>query len=91
MQLLRDPGLPRRVRLPPPARDLIAEAGWLAAQGVRELLLVSENSTSYGKDLGNLRLLDELLPGLAAVPRASPGSGSATCSPPEVRPGPDRR
>jgi ribosomal protein S12 methylthiotransferase RimO len=51
----------------PPA-DVIAEAEWLATQGVRELLLVSENSTSYGKDLGNLRLLDELLPGLAAVP-----------------------
>jgi ribosomal protein S12 methylthiotransferase RimO len=51
----------------PPA-DLIAEAEWLAAEGVHELLLVSENSTSYGKDLGNLRLLDELLPALAAVP-----------------------
>jgi ribosomal protein S12 methylthiotransferase len=51
----------------PPA-DVIAEAQWLASQGARELLLVSENSTSYGKDLGNLRLLDELLPGLAAVP-----------------------
>jgi ribosomal protein S12 methylthiotransferase len=51
-----------------PPQDVIAEAEWLAGQGVRELLLVSENSTSYGKDLGNLRLLDELLPGLAAVP-----------------------
>jgi ribosomal protein S12 methylthiotransferase len=51
-----------------PPQDVIAEAEWLAGEGVRELLLVSENSTSYGKDLGNLRLLDELLPGLAAVP-----------------------
>jgi ribosomal protein S12 methylthiotransferase RimO len=51
----------------PPA-DVIAEARWLAEQGVAELLLVSENSTSYGKDLGNLRLLDELLPALAAIP-----------------------
>jgi ribosomal protein S12 methylthiotransferase len=48
--------------------DVLAEARWLAEQGVAELLLVSENSTSYGKDLGNLRLLDELLPALAAVP-----------------------
>jgi ribosomal protein S12 methylthiotransferase len=48
--------------------DLIAEAGWLAAQGVRELFLVSENSTSYGKDLGDLRLLEAVLPQLAAVP-----------------------
>jgi ribosomal protein S12 methylthiotransferase len=51
-----------------PPQDLMAEAAWLAGQGVRELLLVSENSTSYGKDLGNLRLLEELLPALAAVP-----------------------
>jgi tRNA A37 methylthiotransferase MiaB len=35
---------------------------------VRELVLVSENSTSYGKDLGNLRLLEEVLPDLAATP-----------------------
>jgi len=48
--------------------EILAEAQWLAADGVRELLLVSENSTSYGKDLGNLRLLEELLPALAAVP-----------------------
>ncbi len=47
--------------------DLLAEARWLAETGVRELVLVSENSTSYGKDLGNLRLLEELLPELAAV------------------------
>jgi ribosomal protein S12 methylthiotransferase RimO len=51
-----------------PPEDLVTEAGWLAGHGVRELVLVSENSTSYGKDLGNPRLLDELLPALAAVP-----------------------
>jgi len=50
-----------------PAADLLAEAHWLAGQGVREILLVSENSTSYGKDLGNLRLLEETLPRLAAT------------------------
>ncbi|BEP16446.1 30S ribosomal protein S12 methylthiotransferase RimO [Acidothermaceae bacterium B102] len=48
--------------------DVIAEAHWLAEQGVRELVLVSENSTSYGKDLGDLRLLETVLPELAAVP-----------------------
>ena len=48
--------------------DLVAEAEWLSGHGVRERVLVSENSTSYGKDLGNPRLLDELLPALAAVP-----------------------
>jgi ribosomal protein S12 methylthiotransferase len=47
--------------------DVLAEARWLAAEGVRELFLVSENSTSYGKDLGDLRLLETLLPELAAV------------------------
>ena len=34
---------------------------------MRELFLVSENSTSYGKDLGDLRLLETLLPELAAI------------------------
>ena len=47
--------------------DVLEEAGWLAGHGVRELVLVSENSTSYGKDLGDLRLLESLLPRLAAV------------------------
>ena len=47
--------------------EILAEARWLAASGVRELVLVSENSTSYGKDLGNLRLLEEVLPDLAAT------------------------
>jgi ribosomal protein S12 methylthiotransferase len=50
----------------PPA-DLLAEARWLAGNGVQEVLLVSENSSSYGKDLGDLRLLEKLLPELAAV------------------------
>ncbi|OHV38122.1 ribosomal protein S12 methylthiotransferase RimO [Pseudofrankia sp. EUN1h] len=48
--------------------DILAEAEWLAAQGARELVLVSENSTSYGKDLGDLRALEKLLPQLAATP-----------------------
>ena len=47
--------------------EVIAEAAWLAGQGVREIVLVSENSTSYGKDLGDLRLLETLLPELAAL------------------------
>ena len=47
--------------------DVLGEARWLGDQGVKELFLVSENSTSYGKDLGDLRLLETLLPELAAV------------------------
>ncbi|NPD06481.1 30S ribosomal protein S12 methylthiotransferase RimO [Nocardioides sp. zg-1308] len=47
--------------------DVVAEARWLATQGVKELFLVSENSTSYGKDLGDLRLLETLLPELSGI------------------------
>jgi ribosomal protein S12 methylthiotransferase len=47
--------------------DVLGEARWLAEQGVKELFLVSENSTSYGKDLGDVRLLETLLPELADV------------------------
>lgn len=47
--------------------ELLAEAHWLAGSGVRELYLVSENSTSYGKDLGDPRALEKLLPQLAEV------------------------
>jgi len=47
--------------------DVLGEARWLGEQGVKELFLVSENSTSYGKDLGDLRLLETMLPELAAV------------------------
>ncbi len=50
----------------PPA-DVVAEARWLASTGARELVLVSENSTSYGKDLGDLRALEKLLPVLAEI------------------------
>jgi len=45
--------------------ELVKEAAWLGGDGVRELVLVSENSTSYGKDLGDLRLLETVLPELA--------------------------
>lgn len=31
--------------------QIVAEARWLVTQGVREVMLVSENSSSYGKDL----------------------------------------
>jgi len=51
-----------------PPDDVVAEAAWLGVQGVRELVLVSENSTSYGKDLpGGTRALVHLLRRLAQV------------------------
>ncbi|HMT32719.1 MAG: 30S ribosomal protein S12 methylthiotransferase RimO [Actinomycetales bacterium] len=50
-----------------PIADVVGEARWLAEQGVREVFLVSENSTSYGKDFGDLAALEKLLPQLTAV------------------------
>ncbi|MEY9213379.1 30S ribosomal protein S12 methylthiotransferase RimO [Thermobifida halotolerans] len=66
--------------------DVLREAEWLADQGVRELFLVSENSTSYGKDLGDLRALEKLLPRLAEVPGIERVRVSYL-QPAEVRPG----
>jgi len=54
-----------------PIHDILAEARWLADQEVREIVLVSENSTSYGKDLPGDRLLEQLLAALASVPGIS--------------------
>ncbi len=51
----------------PPA-EILQEAAWLVDQGVREVVLVSENTTSYGKDLPGDRQLADLLAGLAQVP-----------------------
>lgn len=48
--------------------EIVAEARWLAEQGVREVFLVSENSTSYAKDLPReLGGLENLLERLAQV------------------------
>ena len=48
--------------------EIIKEAQWLAENGVSELFLVSENTTSYGKDLGDLQLMEKILPQIAALP-----------------------
>jgi ribosomal protein S12 methylthiotransferase len=34
-----------------PAAEIVAEARWLVSRGARELVLVSENTTSWGRDL----------------------------------------
>jgi ribosomal protein S12 methylthiotransferase len=47
--------------------EILAEAAWLVERGVRELFLVSENSSSYGKDLGDIRLLEVLLTELSTL------------------------
>jgi ribosomal protein S12 methylthiotransferase len=48
--------------------QVMGEVVDLVEAGVREVVLVSENSTSYGKDLGDIRMLEGLLPALARVP-----------------------
>jgi ribosomal protein S12 methylthiotransferase RimO len=47
--------------------EVLDEARWLVANGVTELFLVSENTTSYGKDLGDLQLMEKVLPEIAAL------------------------
>lgn len=47
-----------------PMDDLVMEATWLADSGVREVILIAQDLTSYGRDLGYrnglVRLLDKL-------------------------------
>ncbi|HEY5821125.1 MAG TPA: 30S ribosomal protein S12 methylthiotransferase RimO [Propionibacteriaceae bacterium] len=50
----------------PPA-EIVDEVSWLAGHGVREAFLVSENSSSYGKDLGDIRSLEKLLADLSRI------------------------
>jgi MiaB/RimO family radical SAM methylthiotransferase len=69
-----------------PAGEVLGEAQWLASQGVTEIVLVSENSTSYGKDAGDLRSLEKLLPQLAAVEGIA-RVRVAYLQPAELRPG----
>ena len=47
--------------------EIIEEAKWLADNGVSEIYLVSENTTSYGKDFGDLKLMEKLLPELSKI------------------------
>jgi ribosomal protein S12 methylthiotransferase RimO len=47
--------------------EILDEARWLSTNGVSELFLVSENTTSYGKDFGDITLMEKLLPDLAAI------------------------
>ncbi len=51
-----------------PMERLAAEAESLAAKGVRELILVAQETTLYGVDLYGKKMLPELLRRLAAIP-----------------------
>ena len=48
--------------------DLVAEATGLAATGVKELVLIAQDTTYYGLDLYRKRALGELLQKLSEVP-----------------------
>jgi ribosomal protein S12 methylthiotransferase RimO len=48
--------------------EVLKEGEWLAQNGVSELFLVSENTTSYGKDLGDLMLMEKILHEFGEIP-----------------------
>ncbi len=50
-----------------PMDELEDEARWLVDSGVKELFLVSENTSSYGKDLGSEHRLERLLQRLSGI------------------------
>ncbi|MBW3661865.1 MAG: 30S ribosomal protein S12 methylthiotransferase RimO [Actinobacteria bacterium] len=60
------PSFRGRFRSRPPD-EIVAEARWLSGQGARELVLVSENTTSWGKDIGGRELQPRLLEQLTAI------------------------
>ncbi len=51
-----------------PMEDLLEEAEYLSAQGVKELILVAQETTLYGFDLYGRKALPELLGKLAKIP-----------------------
>ena len=51
-----------------PMEQLVREAGQLAEQGVKELILVAQETTLYGKELYGEKALPKLLHELAKVP-----------------------
>ncbi|NLH23744.1 MAG: 30S ribosomal protein S12 methylthiotransferase RimO [Bacteroidales bacterium] len=50
-----------------PMNELLAEAGHLAGQGVRELILVAQDTSFYGLDLTGKRELASLMEGLCRI------------------------
>lgn len=50
-----------------PMEDVLAEAEWLAANGVTELIVIAQDTTRYGEDLYGESKLPELLRRLAEI------------------------
>ena len=51
-----------------PKTDILAEVKRLAAEGVKEFILISQDTTRYGTDLGGESKLPELIEEIAAIP-----------------------
>jgi len=49
-----------------PRHEVLAEARALVAQGVREIILIAQDTTAYGRDLGDAEGLAGLLPAILA-------------------------
>ena len=69
-----------------PIDDIVEEVTWLAGHGVREAFLVSENTSSYGKDLGELGALETLLRRLDTIENLE-WIRVSYLQPAEIRPG----
>lgn len=52
-----------------PMEDVLAEARSLAAEGVKELILIAQDTTYYGLDLYGRRALAELIERLSEIPQ----------------------
>ena len=50
-----------------PVADCVAEAKWLAGEGVKELIVVAQDPTAYGEDWGKPGAVGELLDQLNAI------------------------
>ena len=79
LHVLRDPGFRGRFRSRP-ISDLVTESQRLAEQGVRELVIVSQDTMAYGKDLGLANGITALLRELAESRRAEVGPVSVLLS-----------
>jgi ribosomal protein S12 methylthiotransferase len=65
-----------------PVEDVLTEARGLSAAGVKEMVLVAQDTTAYGTDLTPPATLGSLIRGLA---NASTGGGRGAKNPPWVR------
>ena len=50
-----------------PMESCVAEARWLAEEGVRELIVVAQDPTAYGEDWGRPGAINDLLDALTAI------------------------